>query len=302
MKKVFVLFIFIFLIFPFFVLAADKIEINTASLERLDEITEIGPVLAQRIIDARPFSSIDDLIKVQGIGEKTLQKIKDQGLACIGCQAEISAEEPALIIYPTGIILNEILPSAEGADEENEWIELYNTNNFEIDLSSLKIKDKEGVITSYSLPENTKISAYGYLVLKRPDTKITLNNTTDGLIIYWPNEKIIDSMAYENALPNQSYNKIGENWQWSTSLTPGAKNIITQNNAIQKGTSSSQARVEGLPKIEKSVNSKENNVNLATISQSINPWFLFLTALFITILSVIIVLFIKFKFSKHVRT
>ncbi|MBI3631700.1 MAG: lamin tail domain-containing protein, partial [Candidatus Staskawiczbacteria bacterium] len=70
--------------------------------------------------------------------------------------------------YQTGVILNEILPAPEGADEEKEWIELYNTNNFEIDLSGWKIKDKEGSATNYVLPKNTKISAYGYLVLKRP--------------------------------------------------------------------------------------------------------------------------------------
>ena len=74
--------IVIFLFFGCFladgVLTANKAEINTASLEELDRITGIGPALAQKIIDARPFSSIDDLIRVSGIGEKTLQKIKDQ--------------------------------------------------------------------------------------------------------------------------------------------------------------------------------------------------------------------------------
>ena len=288
--------------YSFFVLASDKVEINIASLEQLDEIIGIGPVLAQRIIDARPFSSVDDLIKVKGIGEKTLQKIKDQGLVYIGNSIEatepaITEEKPAAVepppTYPAGVILNEILPSPEGADDQGEWIELYNTNNFEIDLSGWKIKDKEGATTNYSLLENTKISAYGYLILKRPDTKITLNNTTDGLTLYWPNEKIIDSMAYEKAPINQSYNKMGANWQWSASLTPGAKNII-----------------EDLSKIEKPGNSKEINQNLAAIGQSINqediksanPWFLFLTALAITIFSAIIALFIKFKLKKHVRT
>jgi competence ComEA-like helix-hairpin-helix protein len=62
------------------VFATEKIDINTASLEQLDKIIGIGPVLAQRIIETRPFYSVDDLIKVEGIGEKTLQKIKDQGL------------------------------------------------------------------------------------------------------------------------------------------------------------------------------------------------------------------------------
>ena len=59
------------------------IDINTASLEELDKIYGVGPTIAQRIIETRPFTSVDDLIRVKGIGEKTLQKIKEQGLACV---------------------------------------------------------------------------------------------------------------------------------------------------------------------------------------------------------------------------
>ncbi|MEK7061771.1 MAG: lamin tail domain-containing protein [Patescibacteria group bacterium] len=218
------------------------------------------------------------------------------------------------IDYLAGVIFNEILPSPDGTDDGKEWIELYNTNNSEVDLSGWTIKDKEGSVTNYSLPQNTKMPAYGYLTLKRPDTKITLNNTIDGLILSWPDGKVIDFINYENAPSNQSYNKTGANWQWSASLTPGVKNIVVQNNAVQKGTNSSQAREKDLPKIKKSDNSKEVNVGLATINQPINqevrqlvgkntnPWFLFIVALLITIASVITVLFIKFKLSKYVRT
>ncbi|MBT9140226.1 MAG: hypothetical protein DDT30_00802 [Dehalococcoidia bacterium] len=45
---------------------AHKININTASVEQLQEIIHIGPVRAKEIIRLRPFDSIDDLVRVSG--------------------------------------------------------------------------------------------------------------------------------------------------------------------------------------------------------------------------------------------
>lgn len=60
-----------------------QVDINSAALDELDQITGIGPVLAQRITEGRPFSDISELVRIKGIGEATLAKIASQGLACL---------------------------------------------------------------------------------------------------------------------------------------------------------------------------------------------------------------------------
>lgn len=60
-----------------------KIDINAASLQDLEKIVGIGAALSQRIMDMRPFYSLDELAKVRGIGAGTLENIKKQGLAWV---------------------------------------------------------------------------------------------------------------------------------------------------------------------------------------------------------------------------
>ncbi|MGM0760021.1 MAG: ComEA family DNA-binding protein [Thermodesulfobacteriota bacterium] len=56
------------------------VNINTAPVEVLVELDNIGETLAQRIVDYRqekPFESIQEITEVSGIGEATFQSIKD---------------------------------------------------------------------------------------------------------------------------------------------------------------------------------------------------------------------------------
>ena len=57
------------------------LNINTATIPELDELPGIGPVLAQRIVDYREvhggYKAVEELVKVNGIGDSKLMEILD---------------------------------------------------------------------------------------------------------------------------------------------------------------------------------------------------------------------------------
>jgi competence protein ComEA len=52
------------------------LDLNTASKKELQSIKGIGPTLAERIISGRPYRTVDDLLKVKGIGPKKIESIR----------------------------------------------------------------------------------------------------------------------------------------------------------------------------------------------------------------------------------
>lgn len=222
------------------IFAAEKIDINTSPLEDLIKIIHIGEARALELISLRPFSSLDDLARIKGIGEKRVEDIKKQGLAWVSTREptpeiepepsfEPSTKEEIKIIYPAGIVINEILPDPEGvSDAEGEYIELFNKNKEKVNLSGWKIADAMGKESAfYTLPEKTIIGAEEFLVFYRFTTKIILNNGGDNISLIQPNGKVVDSVTFQGKVPKgESYNLTELDWAWSTILTPGRENII----------------------------------------------------------------------------
>lgn len=63
------------------IVADGKVRVNSASLEELDRLPGVGPVLATRIVDHRdnhgPFEKVEDLLDVPGVGETVLSRLRD---------------------------------------------------------------------------------------------------------------------------------------------------------------------------------------------------------------------------------
>jgi len=298
----------LFILFLFFLsvnaLAQEKIDINTASLEDLVKIIHIGETRARELISLRPFETIDDLSRIKGLGPKRIEDIKKQGLAQIEEQTGQSEQkqelklEPSPIIYPSGVIINEILPSPEGPDEKEEWIELFNKNGFSADLTGWRIRDTAGVTTNYTIPEKTNISALGFFILKRPDSKITLNNEADGIELLQPDGKIADGASFGKSPIGQSYNRAGSNWLWSSILTPGETNIVPSPSAKKSANALSNSSPQNLPSETGLASIRKPLTKIYDAQQKPASSFLFFGALLLAVSLAILILFLKKKIKR----
>jgi competence protein ComEA len=58
--------------------AAGPVDLNTADQKALEALPGIGPATAKKIIEARPFNSVDDLSKVKGMSKAKMAALKDK--------------------------------------------------------------------------------------------------------------------------------------------------------------------------------------------------------------------------------
>ncbi len=131
-----------------------QIDINTASKGELEELYLMGPVKAERIINARPFDFVDEIIEIYGIGEKTLEGIKEQGLACINEEIEDIEEEEIQEEYiKENIEIKEEIIEEEIEKDEHEKIET-------ITLNTKSIKREN----NNENPDKNNYAVYGFVV------------------------------------------------------------------------------------------------------------------------------------------
>lgn len=200
-------------------------------------------------------------------------------------------------IYQGGVVFNEILPSPEGPDEKEEWIEIFNENNLEINIAGWKIEDTAGKTTTYVFPEKTKILPKEFLILPRPESKITLNNDGDGLKLIQPDGKIIDEFNFEKAPLGKSYNRTSSGWVWSTILTPGETNIIPEKTKLTENSSPLAQPGEVEPPTAENFLEKETAAIGEKMEGQVNFSSVLLIALGLAIFSAILILILKKKIS-----
>lgn len=126
-------------------------------------------------------------------------------------------------VFGKEVIISEILPNPEGVDDE-EFIELYNPNNENLNLSGWKLNDK----SSYFFRLSDTIGANDYLLIEKSKSKISLNNSNEELKLLNCHDEIVSKVNFEKSFEAQSYSydNINKGYFWTTQNTPGSENIF----------------------------------------------------------------------------
>ena len=111
--------------------------------------------VAQKVINARPFDSVDDLVRVSGIKEGKLAKIKTQSLACVSDDSkEVDDEKVEEEIIGESEAIEEnvektIVPVSANVVEVKKETEMILLNKGEVDDEELIYVSKNAKVIDY---------------------------------------------------------------------------------------------------------------------------------------------------------
>jgi len=145
-----------------------------------------------------------------------------------GEENELEDQEEDEENYDYDIRINEILPNPNGDEGEKEFVELYNSEDSEINLKNWILKDSSK--TEFVFLDSYSIKPKNYSTIYRKDFKFALNNSGgESVYLFNPNGEIASETSYEgSAGENISYGFDGTNWRWSKYLTPNKENKFSK--------------------------------------------------------------------------
>lgn len=158
---------------------------------------------------------------------------KKSSSSASGLAIELASIGTDQIPEEQNIIISEIMPAPAKAKDSKEkveeWIEVFNQSEQDIDLKGWIIDDSDGGSKPHIL-ESQILPAQGFLVLKATETKLSLNNSTDQIRVFDAEKNLVDAVEYQEAEKNSSYARITideqTEWSWQKISSPGEANPL----------------------------------------------------------------------------
>jgi hypothetical protein len=139
------------------------------------------------------------------------------------------------------IVINEFMADNKStiiSDQGNygDWIELYNTADYDVDISGMFLTDN---LTTYrwQIPSNVTIQAHGYLLIWADGnfrvgelhTNFKLDEDGETIALYSTDGSLVDSVEFDEQVEDVSFGRTvdgGSSWNYNIEPTPGEANSV----------------------------------------------------------------------------
>lgn len=126
--------------------------------------------------------------------------------------------------------ISEVLPNPAPpqTDAEDEFIELYNSNDKDFDLSGFILQAGTAATHKYTFPAGTVIGPKKFQAFTSDDTGLSLSNNSGQVSLLDPSGDVLSQTdVYGTAKDGYSWVSADGLWQWTTTPTPNQVNKIT---------------------------------------------------------------------------
>jgi hypothetical protein len=189
--------------------------------------------LVQAASACQPSESLQRIYNTDGLGlQNTSNNFEDYDVSSsstpgkapqFDTQNQDTNQSDNSSTYPS-LLISELYPDpGEGqSDSSDEFIEIYNPNDTDVNLAGWSLRDSGG--TSYKF-ENITIGANSYYAVYSKDTPISLNNDGDTVTLLNPLAQTVDQTPnYGDAQEGLSWGLTPAGWGWVVSATPNSPN------------------------------------------------------------------------------
>ncbi len=174
--------------------------------------------------------------------------------------------------------ISELLPNPASpqTDATDEFIELYNPNDTNFDLSGYVLRTGSSTYHNYTFPTGQFVlQPHEFRAFYAPQTGIVLSNSEGQAALLDPNNNLLtETDIYQNAKDGQAWVYADGLWQWTTTATPNSANIIiTPVIAFTKKTNASKitkAKVASSKLSKKTVSSSNDNLAASSFAPPSN--------------------------------
>lgn len=139
-----------------------------------------------------------------------------------GSMGDTTVLTPGPKIEVTELLPN---PAAPLSDDADEYVEIYNPNDYAVNLAGYTVQVGDTFSYSYTFPDRM-IAARQYLTVTSGISKLSLSNTSGQARVLEPTSTVVSHTdPYTKAPEGQAWAKINGVWMWTATATPAAMNV-----------------------------------------------------------------------------